>query len=190
MNYVFTGLLLALLCFSSCNRPDKNVNVEQQQFYDLEQVIEDEIGYLLSKNKGLDKTLFTGNKEENIVVTPSDTVAWRQQFSALIEANMNKVAYLNAFDRQETFSDQERQVVFSALDDSIPVQNFTMKYQNDQLVSIDIVFIERNLVYSHIKEMSITFDSSGKHFESFSISGKEKMILKSAFDYEVKAKIV
>lgn len=182
-------VMIFLLGFSACQKENKPV-VNQQKLYDLEEVIEGEINHLLSANKSLEKSLYTDGEEEKVVVNPADTAAWRQQFSSLIEANINKVAYLNAFEKEETFTETEKQVTYAAVVKDTPVQLFVMKYQNNQLYAIDIVFMERNLVYSHIKEMSVFFDPISQHITSFTISGKEKMILKSAFDYEVKAKIV
>lgn len=188
MSRYVISVIFALICFTACQKQNTKA-VNQEELYDMEAVIEEEIVYLLKNQKSLTKTLLTGDEEEKIEVTPADTAAWRQQFSSLIEANINKVAYLNAFEKTEKSKGTELQVIFTAIADETPVQRFAMKYQNDLLYAIDIVFMERNLVYSHIKEMSLYFDASGKHISSFTISGKEKMILKSGFDYEVLADI-
>ncbi len=182
-------ILVILLAFSACQKQSKP-NVHQQKRYDLEQVIEGEINYLLSANKRLEKSLYNNGEEEKVILNPVDTAAWRQQFSSLIEANINKVAYLNAFKKEETLTEEGTQIAYTAVVKDTPVQLFVMKYQKDRLYAIDIVFMERNLVYTHIKEMTVYFDPISQHISSFTISGKEKMIFKSAFDYEVKANIV
>lgn len=183
--------LLAITCgvLLSCNVQPENT-VDAVSYFNIEELLNKEIQYLVGQQAGLEKTLNSNGQSETTHMEPQTKEEWDSQLSLFFEANIDKPGLREAY-HEEGLSTLEGMStkIYSAKSAKSFVQTLELLYNNEVLKQINIQTSEKNEVYTSGRNLKLFLDNEGQHIVGFDVSGDEKMRMKEAMNFEVKAVI-
>jgi hypothetical protein len=180
---------LSTLLLLGCNiRPENNI--EELSYFNIEELLDAEIQYLIDENAGLEKTVESNGNTDLLEIHPQTKDEWESQFSLFYEANIDQPGLRDAY-REEELTPLEgvRTKIFSARAKKSFVQTFEVIYNQDKLSQINIQTQEENEIYSNYRTLKLFFDAEGKHIVGFDVTGDEDMRLKEPMKIHIQAVI-
>lgn len=183
--------LVLFLCFwaFSCNQKPQPV-AKEEAYFNIEQLLADEIRHLLSVKAGLEKKVTSDGNTDHITIVPADEDEWKGQLGLFLAANIampgNRGAYFS-----ETLSllEGHEKVIYTAKSAKQAVQTMECLYVDGELEQVDIVTGEHNVIFDSSKQLTLYLDKNSGHLRGFEIKGHEEMHLKDVLDFEVEAVI-
>ncbi|MDN4166776.1 hypothetical protein QWY31_14790 [Cytophagales bacterium LB-30] len=186
---VLGAFLLALIFFTSCNSPvskEKELDI----YFSVAHLLDQQMEQWVQEKASLHKTLVLDGNKEEIVVTPQNTDEWQRELSLLMEADLNKASFKDAYQVKEEKQGEETIISYEAVaPDKVRVQHMTITQNlSGILKDISISFSEKNSIYTSERKMRLEFNEAG-NLVSYSIEGIQKMIFKDPIPYSLKAEI-
>lgn len=184
-------LILAIFCGAllGCNIQKEN-SANAVSYFNIEELLNREIQYLLEKNAGLEKTLTSNGETESIQMKLQNKEEWESQFSLFFETNIDKPGLSGAYHEEDLSTlDGVSSKIYSAVSGKSFVQTFELLYNNQVLRQINIQTQEKNEVFKNGRNLKLLFDNEGQHIIGFDVSGDENMRLKENMNFEVQAVI-
>jgi len=187
MKYLRFCFLLVIIL--SCNIRPENAETAAS-YFNIEELLNREINYLLSQNAGLEKSLVSNGESELVQLKPKSKEEWKEQLSLFFDANIDKPGFKDAYfeERLSPLSGMSK-TIYSARTSKTPVQTFECLYTNDILTQINIELVEKNIVFSNLRSLKLYFDPKGEHIIGFDVTGNENMQLKEKMQFSIQAVI-
>lgn len=185
MKYLSFTVLILLI--ASCNiRPESAETAAS--YFNLEEVLNREIDFLLAQNAGLEKALESNGQTETVQLSPQSRDEWKEQLSLFFDANIDKPGLKDAYyEEQLSPLGGVSKTIYTARSSKIPVQTFECLYANDVLSQINIELVEKNVIFSNLRSLKLYFDEEGQHIVGFDVNGNEDMHLKEEMHFNIKA---
>jgi hypothetical protein len=182
-----------LILFTTCE-PRDIAQIDQPKFFDLRGLLEEHIHLLDSLNPFLHKVAFLENKVDTAVFRP-DSAAWGRELEIFFELDINRPVLWDKYSETRQYdSIADRKVInYELIDNSgSGVRLLNIYIQGGQVMQIQGEYQERSLLYDAFRTLSINFDprTIGNRILSYSIKGRQKMILQDTVYYQVISDIV
>lgn len=185
----YLGFSLLLLFVFGCNIRPENKDTAAS-YFNIEELLNGEIDYLLSQQAGLEKSLTSNGESELVQLKPQSKEEWKEQLSLFFDANIDKPGFKDAyFEEHLSPLSGMSKTIYSAKSSKTPVQTFECLYTDDVLSQINIELIEKNVVFTNLRSLKLYFDPTGEHIVGFDVTGDEKMQLKEAMQFSIQAVI-
>ena len=186
--WVFIGALFMIL---SCDSKEESQVVKIDDYYNLLQLLDEQIEFLVKNNATLEKTLGAGSESETTQKTPS-TDEWKEELKLFYNANINKLGLKDAYEIEELGRiGGGKKLINSAKSDAQSVRLIEYNFGHETLESLRILIEEENEVYVFKKEMQMMFAlKKGKLvLDTYSIEGSQTMVMKSDLNFSLNAKV-
>lgn len=190
MNRLLLLIIILSYLLGSCDQSNQeSVNM----YFSMDSLVNQQINLLLSRKTNLKKSAIINNKSEVIELLP-DSVVWVNELDIFRKAEINKAAYVDAFE-VISYNDLESglQVLsFDAKEDA-PVRFIRIYYQNEpeNIKWIEAEIKEETRVFSQQKKLRMEFRSIGSeiYLSAYSVTGRQKMILSEPTTYRLEGTI-
>ena len=190
-NLTVWGLALALIA-TSCNIGEGEA-VRIDKYFDLVNLLNEQAELLYSKGARIEKELVANGEKEQLTITPDAVDRLKEELKLFYDADINKPGLSDAyFTEQLPGLNGNRKVINTAKKAGPNVRLIEYDYQDDKLRQIRIVVEDKNDIYTFEKEMLLGFDlaDGSEILNSFSITGKQDMVLKSELDFSLSGKLL
>jgi hypothetical protein len=148
--YAFVFLMLA----SGCSNPEQAAVTESNHFQ-LKAYFSKEAKRLQQLNPEIKKTVVVNGKSE----TKSLKIAsWEKEFSAFIDADINKKAWAGAFQKRVNNTSE----VYTSNNEKVPVKSVLIQKANDKVTGVVILVTNKNYLYTSSDTLSYY---PGKQYE-------------------------
>lgn len=172
--------LALLILWGGCQKLTPKI-VRIPDYPDINQLYKDQVKQLDSK--GLTKEVILDTKREKRTFQ-MDTSAWKKELSFLSEINPNQAEYVGVFEVQEN----DHQIELNLKSGEIGVlKHLTVIKLEDQFQSIRAIVHEDKDVYTHHREVKLTFDDN--LLNSFEIKGYQKMLFKDTVRFAIRGEV-
>ena len=186
-------ILFLVVGLVGCNKNQSPTEESGEGYFSIAQLLEEQIGLLLSLDAALEKRVITGDISETLELKPKDSTEWKTQLQLFLDADISKPGYAGTYLVEELpLISTLSKTVYSANQKKNSLRIMECTYQGDLLKEIRLELSKNNEVFDFDQELFLYFNlESGKsRLSSFSIKGNESMKLKSDLSFEVKATIV
>ena len=185
-----TGILFSaifLLLFSSCTNNRKY----SIGLYSVDSLVSAQARYLFENKASLFKTTRLGNRHDQILIVPKDTVVWKKEleiFAALdiINKPVNRTLY-----KSEITSDNRSNLSVKSFTttEELPVKYLKIYYRDtpDKVRLIEAQYNESNALFKSARSLKMEFlEINNKTIlTSYSIVGGQKMFLGDSVQYDI-----
>lgn len=182
---------IALLFFGSCQPQESNMKsmLQATPYFDLKQVIEEQIALLDKLNPSVEITARIGNDTETKVMQ-KDSSDWAEALKFYADADLNKPVLRDQYIVEDSvLQDQNLQArIYHAKDKKdveIPYMKVVFKDTTANLHSVEAIFREENPLYSTYRNMSLRFENTDGNIRlvQYETQGRQKMIFKDSVLY-------
>lgn len=185
MKYLSLALILILIV--SCNVRPENAETAVS-YFNIEEILDREIDYLLAQNAGLEKALVSNGETETVQLNPKSKAEWKEQLKLFFDANIDRPGLKDAyFEEQLSPLGGVSKTIYTARTSKVPVQIFECLYANAVLSQINIELVEKNVIFSNLRSLKLYFDKEGQHIIGFDVQGNEDMHLKEEMQFNIQA---
>jgi hypothetical protein len=183
--------LVLIVGVVSCNK-----NPESAKIYNIDSLVSAQVDFLAAHHAMLHKHALIQGTEDDSTYTPLDTLAWQREleiFKKLEEINKptNRDSYLiddGLYDPSSNLTVK----AFSAKSD-LPVRYIRIFYHESigKPRKIEALYNDQNALYKSVKLLSLEFDQIDNKsvLTSYSIEGRQKMVMADSVSYLIKGKI-
>ena len=183
----YLSFAIFILLISSCNVRPENAETADS-YFNLEDVLNREVDYLLAQNAGLEKALVSNGETETVQLSPQSKEEWKEQLRLFFDANIDKPGLKDAYyEEQLSPLGGVSKTIYTARSTKVPVQTFECLYANDVLSQINIELVEKNVIFSNLRSLKLYFDAEGQHIIGFDVEGNEDMHLKEEMHFNIHA---
>lgn len=172
------SFILIVLLFG-CAKPKVNL----ETYFDLKEVLQDQVILLSGKNAQLEKTVDIEDLSESKILV-LDSLGWVSQFDIITEFSLTEPALVGAFDKVEKGNIESYTLKG---DSKASLKSFRIETNGDAKIISGILFSDKT-IYVDFKELKMTFEND--IFSSYEVSGYQKMAMKDTTKYSIKAKVL
>ena len=192
MRSLIACCLLALFVTGACDSTGREA-VRIDKYFDLVSLLDDQAELLYSSGARLEKLLVANGEEETMLVRPDSAAQLKAEWRLFYEADINKLGLGDAYFVEELPGiNDSRKVINTAKKKAPNVRMIEYDYEQDRLRHIRIVVEDKNDIYDFRKELLLNFDwlDGRETLTSYSIKGKQDMVMKSELDFSLDGKIL
>ncbi len=178
--------------FSACAAPNKPAGLIKPAYFNLEEVIDNQVKLLTAQRAGAEKTnLENGDPKEKKTVKQ---INWQRELEMFRQAAINRPAWRNEFSADSTVSDTgNKTITYRRVPGSdAPVEYLQVSFEGENLRSASAKLSTDNMLYSTSKvlEMQFANTSEGQKLRQYSVNGSQKMVLADALQYSLVATVL
>jgi len=185
-----TGLLcfiILLLLHSSCSNNKKY----RGGLYSVDSLISAQARYLSENKASLSKTTRLGDRKDNVLVIPKDTIAWKKELEIFVALEIINKPINRSLYKSEITSDIRSNLSvrsFTATEE-LPVKYLKIYYRDtpDKVRLIEAQYDESNALFKSARSLTMEFlEVNNKTvLTSYSIVGGQKMFLGDSVEYNI-----
>ena len=181
-------VVLALVAsLTSCSESKRT-----KALYPVDSLLNAQAKYLSGKKATVKKVVILDGKEEEISVTPKDSIAWRNELEIFTTLDVINKPVNRAYYSVEEVSDNRSNLIvksFATKEEDLPVKYFKIYYQYkpSRLRKLEAYFNELSSLYKSSRELTMDFQQFGDTvvLTSYSIVGGQKMMLDDSVQYRI-----
>ncbi|MCS6821655.1 MAG: hypothetical protein NZ551_07285 [Microscillaceae bacterium] len=149
---VFAYLLIACEAIL----PKAVENRDHKPFFDVETFIKTQIELLNEYKPKIAKKLKINDMYDSITTRK---VNWNKELAIFLQADINKPAWKNSFNKQEQKNNWGTQITYQATEKQVPVQKLTILVDTPRqnIISLEAILLKDN--YFYVSEKKISFKS-------------------------------
>ena len=167
-------------------------NASIEKYYDVEGFLDKQVEILQNQETHLIKTLNIGDETDTEAVSSLDSLQWQKEFKIFREHDINKPVLLDAYSVEERgLENGNNQIIYTLRDSNqLGILDLVFKFNPDgQVTDWESSFKEENILYSNLREVSMSFTPDGARMTGFAVNGYHKLMFKDTVFYQVHAKI-
>ncbi len=184
------GLFL-VLGMAACSGSAETPVVRADSYFDLVGLLDDQTSLLIKQGVVLDKKLTANGEQESMSLRPDSEEQLRAELKLFYEADINKLGLDDAYFTEELPGINGNSKVINTAKKAGPnVRMIEYDYSLGKLSQIRVLVEDKNDIYTFQKEMTMSFESlDGKEMlTGYSITGKQKMVMKSDLDFSLQGR--
>lgn len=187
-----TVLALFLVAgMAACSGPAETPVVRADSYFDLVGLLDDQTSLLIKQGVVLEKKLTANGEQESMSLRPDSEEQLRAELKLFYEADINKLGLDDAYFTEELPGINGNSKVINTAKKAGPnVRMIEYDYSLGKLSQIRVLVEDKNDIYTFQKEMTMSFESlEGKEMLiGYSITGKQKMVMKSDLDFSLQGR--
>lgn len=183
----FLGLFFAI-GITACSGPTETAVVRANSYFDLVGLLDAQTSLLVKQGVVLEKKLTANGEKESMSLRPDSEEQLRAELKLFYEADINKLGLDDAYFTEELPGINGSSKVINTAKRAGPnVRMIEYDYNLGKLSQIRVLVEDKNDIYTFQKEMTMSFESSGGQevLTGYSITGKQKMVMKSDLDFSL-----
>lgn len=178
--FIFSAVLFTLL---GCEQDRSHKKL--QAYFDLDSLLNQQISELVKSGVTLQKTVTKDGDTESRSFTP-DSTDWQREFAMIRQFNLNKPNFVGSYTLEAS---GEELVYVPKYQDKLEIKDFQRAYTDDgKLKSLAIRFESDKYLYE--VQQTVNLDFQGDLIKTFNISGRQKMIMLDAVEYQFSGTII
>lgn len=181
-------ILFLMACNSGENPGQRKISL----YFDLEGLVKDQLVLLDSLNPVVNKkTVIDGIEESDQL--KMDSISWARELEIFIQSDINKPVLQDSYAISETEEGNQKIKIFEAKNkEKLGVEYLKIYYDGDILKKVESLYKEKNTLYNSQRKMIMNFEAKADDIPilaSYTVEGKQKMILKDSIYFEVRASL-
>lgn len=183
----FLGLFL-VAGMTACSGPTEPAVVKSNTYFDLVGLLDAQTSLLVKQGVVLEKKLVANGEQEFMALRPDSEEQLRAELKLFYEADINKLGLDDAYFTEELPGiNGSSKVINTARKAGPNVRMIEYDYNLGKLGQIRILVEDKNDIYTFQKEMVMSFETqdSREVLTGYSITGKQKMVMKSDLDFSL-----
>ena len=188
INTVFITLLVCLITMQCTGDRQESIN----KYFNIQEFIDKQVAVLQTQDAQLVKTLKIDGKSESQSITRLDSVQWEKEFRIVREHDINKPVLFDAYSIEETVTeDGYKHIVYMLIDNSQSgILNMEINIDARGMVtSWKSIFSEENVLYSNLREISMSFLPNRELMSGYAIHGYHKLMFSDTVYYQLQSVI-
>ncbi len=188
INTVFITLLVCLIAMQCDGNRQEPIN----KYFNIQEFIDKQVAVLQAQDAQLVKALKIDGKSESQSITRLDSVQWEKEFKIVREHDINKPVLVDAYSIEETVTEDGRKHIVYILIDSSQSGILNMKISIDargMVTSWKSIFSEENILYSNLREISMSFLPNRELMSGYAIHGYHKLMFSDTVYYQLQSVI-
>jgi len=165
--------------------------VESKKYFDIDDLIDRQIDFLIQKNSSITKTASVGNALDKSTFKP-DSASWATELSVFRHLEvMNKPIYAEAFTVHDGLDDQKSNLLIRQIQSirEAPVKEFKIYYLTapENFRKIEATITEQNVLYYTSRHLSMDFEDYNDQLilTRYDITGVQKMMLNDSVKFSI-----
>jgi hypothetical protein len=182
-------LILSILFFSACGELKP---IEVETYYDLDSLLDIQYSLLKDSDLRVSKYSSVNSSEDTVVISP-DSTQWQNELSVYRKANINKPLLRGKYEVIRKVEKEDSLIRYSALQpEDMYVKELMVNFSRGELVGLEATVADENPVYGAQRHLQMWFKSENDRpmLERYSITGKQKMILKDTVTLAIVSEII
>jgi hypothetical protein len=154
-----TLLAITVWCITilSCSQPSAVQHTHR--YFDIPAFFSYQAERLQNSNVQVEKKLYVDGKEEMIILSAS-AIHWEKEFLLFSECNLNKPAWLDAYEIEVTNTGSQQKVIYHSVNRKAPVTWMKILHPNEpELTEIEIKIRQSSLM--NIQETELWYSPTG-----------------------------
>jgi len=188
INTVFITLLVCLITMQCTGDRQESIN----KYFNIQKFIDKQVAVLQTQDAQLVKTLKIDGNSESQSITRLDSVQWEKEFKIVREHDINKPVLVDAYSIEETVTeDGYKHIVYMLIDNSQSgILNMEINIDARGMVtSWKSIYNEENVLYSNLREISMSFLSNRELMSGYAIHGYHKLMFSDTVYYQLQSVI-
>ncbi len=188
INTVFITLLVCLITMQCTGDRQEPIN----KYFNIQEFIDKQVAVLQAQDAQLVKTLKIDGKSESQLIIRLDSVQWEKEFKIVREHDINKPVLVDAYSIEETVTeDGYKHIVYMLIDNSQSgILNMEINIDARGMVtSWKSIFSEENVLYSNLREISMSFLPNRELMSGYAIHGYHKLMFSDTVYYQLQSVI-
>lgn len=179
-------VVVLILIVASCT-----TQKETKSLYPIDSLLNAQARYLSAKKASLKKFVTLDGKEQEILTTPKDDIAWQNELEIFNTLTIiNKPTNISFYSVEDISDSRSNLKVKSfATKEDLPVKYIRVYYYQTplRLRKLEASFNEFNSLYKSSRELTMDFQQIGDTtvLTSYFITGGQKMLLDDSVQYRI-----
>lgn len=186
--------LLLVQILISC---EENRSVEYTTYIDIDSLISQNAAYFARTRPALEKQARINDKIDTTLVKPADSISWSRELEILRQiTSINDPVNRGSYAVEDKLDDRQSNLTvcqYTAVED-LPVRAMRIYYmqKRPEIRKIEAEYNEKNALYSSSRFFTVKLHKVYNNIliTSYSVSGRQKMILDDSVNFDLTGKII